>query len=405
MPPAPPRYGFEPSVLRWAREKLGMEPAHVAEKLGKHFKGITPGLIASWELEHGAVEPTPAHIKKLAEIYKRPVAVFLLAYPPDENPPPPDRRTLGLRRREPFSAATLLMIRRARQTQQLARELIEDSETPLSFRYHKFPSATDPASLATRMRADLGISARDQFGFRTYGDFFQYLRERLESTGLLTLRSGGPQRFPLEDARALSFTDEQPYIILINNADTEGAKNFSLLHEFAHVLVREAGICTNFRAFTPQSQVDPLEVFCNQFAADFLVPRNDFLAHPIIKGRNGFALDELDTIARPLAATFKVSRFVILRRLLTTELITRDSYNAKAKEWESEGRPQRTGGKSVPPRTAFFNSGFAFSQLVFRAYKADRLSSAAAADYLGIKSKHLPAFAKLIQVYERKSLH
>jgi Zn-dependent peptidase ImmA (M78 family)/transcriptional regulator with XRE-family HTH domain len=382
-----------------------MTPAHLAARLGKHFKAITPELIERWE--DGTAEPTPRHIKKLAEIYKRPVAVFLLAQPPDENPLPPDRRTLSHRRRVPFSAATLLIIRRARLTQQVARELIEDSGTPLCFRYeYEKLSVADPTSLATRIRADLGISSKDQFRFRTYADFFQYLRERLESTGILTLRSGGHQRFPLDDARALSFTDDQPYVILINNADTEGAKNFSLLHEFAHILLREAGICTNFTAFTSQhGTVDTLEVFCNQFAADFLVPKADFLAHPLLRGHNRLALDQLNSIASPLARAFKVSRFVILRRLLATELISRDTYNAKATEWESEHPPERPGGKSVPSRTALLNAGFTFSRLVIQAYKSDRLSSAAASECLGIKSKHIPAFAKLIQAYERQSLH
>ena len=50
---------------------------------------------------------------------------------------------------------------------------------------------------------------------------------RIEETGILVLKSGGHRRLPLEDARALSFTDRQPYAILINNKDSEGAKNFS----------------------------------------------------------------------------------------------------------------------------------------------------------------------------------
>src|SRR5208283_2102332 len=89
-----------------------------------------------------------------------------------------------------------------------------------------------------------------QMKFRRYSDFFEHLRMKIEGTGVITLKSGGHNSFPTEDARAFSFTDRQPYVILVNNKDTEGAKTFSLLHEFCHVLVREAGICDNFSTFS-----------------------------------------------------------------------------------------------------------------------------------------------------------
>jgi hypothetical protein len=74
---------------------------------------------------------------------------------------------------------------------------------------------------------------------------------------------------------------------------------------------------------------------------------------------------------------------------------------SKSKEWEKERVPRRTGGKSVPSKTAFLNNGPAFSHLVIEAYRADRLSSAAVSEYLGMKSKHIPAFTKLVQPYDR----
>ncbi len=392
-------YIFEPAVLRWARERAGMAPQHVAERLAGALAHITAPLIESWE--SGAARPTPTHIKKLAELYKRPTAVFLLAHPPGENPLPPDRRTLPSRQHRGLSPAALLVIRRARRVQALASELAEELGTPLSFRYPRRQLTADPSSLAARLRADLQVSTTDQLAFRRYADFFQYLRTRIEAAGMVTLRTGGAQQFPLEDARALSLTDQQPYLILINNKDTEGAKNFSLLHEFAHILLREAGICDDFTAFkTTHGRADPLEVFCNQFAASFLVPAEDLIAHRLLRGKTSIPPEQLDPLATTLATDFKVSRFVILRRLLTTNVIGADTYRSKSKEWEKEKLPKSSGGKSVPSKTALMNNGPAFSHLVLNAYRADRLSSAAVSDYLGMKSKHIPAFTKLVQAYD-----
>lgn len=396
MNPPASEYMFAPTVLRWAREKAGMVPQHVAERLAVSLTHISATVIESWE--SGDVRPTPAHIKKLAELYKRPLAVFLLAHPPKENPLPPDRRTLPSGRHDPLSPAALLVIRGARRVQQLASELSEDLGTSLAFTYPRLRPTTNPSSLAAQLRADLAVSITDQLGFRRYADFFQHLRTRIEATGVLTLRTGGSEQFPLEDARALSFTDQQPYVILINNKDTEGAKNFSLLHEFGHILLREAGVCNDFTAFRAmKSRADPLEVFCNQFAASFLVPAEDLLAHRVLRGRDRLPPEQLDLVATTLATAFKVSRFVILRRLLATNLIGIDTYRSKSKEWDKEKPPRRTGGKSVPSKTALLKNGPAFSHLVLDAYRTDRLSSAATSEYLGMKSKHIPAFTKLVR--------
>lgn len=389
---------FEPTVLKWARQQAEWTEELLASKLETFWKDITPQVIRSWET--GAEAPTPAHVRKLAELYKRPVAVFLLVVPPDEKALPPDRRTIGSHVSRAFSSAALLTIRRARRVQRLAGELDEELGIARPFKYQKYRPTDNPVSLAATIRADLSVLVADQFRFRSYGEFFEYLRQRLEGTGIITLRSGGHNSFPTQDARALSFADVEPYIILINNHDTEGAKNFSLLHEFAHILVRQAGICNNFTSFaTNHGRVDTLEVFCNQFAASFLVPDEPFVGHRALRRKQQVAPSELDAVVRSIASDFKVSRFVILRKLLAANFVDAKSYKAKAAEWETEQHPKKGGGRSIPPRTAILNNGPAFSSLVFDAYKHDKLSYAAASDYLGMKAKHLAAFEKLMETH------
>jgi Zn-dependent peptidase ImmA (M78 family) len=388
-------FGFEPSVLKWAREKLNMSVEILATRLAEHWKDITPELITSWE--KGIDKPHPTHIRKLAEIYKRPVAVFLLAHPPEENDLPPDRRTIGSREGPIFAPETILVIRKARRVQKLAEELEEELGATRSFKYQKHKITENPVLLAAKIRSDLGISIKDQMGFRRYPEFFEYLRSKIENTGVITLRSGGSNSFPVGDARAFSFTDTKPYVILINNKDKEGAKNFSLLHEFAHVLVREAGICNNFSSFNGKNgKVDMLEVFCNRFAASFLVPEDNFLAHRSLVGKSRILSEDLELVVKSLTRDFKVSRFVILRKLLTLNFISSATYKSKAEEWENETPPKRSGGRSDPPRTAILNNGFSFSSLVFEAYKNKKLSYAGVSDYLGMKAKHIPAFEKLL---------
>jgi Zn-dependent peptidase ImmA (M78 family) len=400
MAHSPSEFVFEPSVLRWARERAKISVEILADKLSKFWEDISPELITKWE--KGIERPDPTHIKKLAEIYKRPTAVFLLAHPPEESTLPPDRRTIGSKESKTFSPETLLIIRKARRVQELADELKEGLNIPRLFKYKKHRISEDPVSLAANIRADLSISINDQARSRTYSEFFEFLRRKIESTGVITLRSGGHNSFPVKDARALSFTDVQPYLILINNKDTEGAKNFSLLHEFGHILLREAGICNNFSSFNvKKGKVNTLEVFCNSFAAHFLVPENLFMEHRILLGKKTILAEDLDLVVRSLARDFKVSRFVILRKLLTSGFIRSGTYEGKAEEWENEKPPKRSGGRSVPSKAAILNNGLSFSSLVIEAYKNHKLSYASVSDYLGTKTKHIPAIEKLLLNYAK----
>lgn len=66
-----PTAGIQPSVLRWARETVGMSVPDVARKLKRPIMAIE-----AWE--NGSETPTYPQLEKLADsIFKRPLAVCL----------------------------------------------------------------------------------------------------------------------------------------------------------------------------------------------------------------------------------------------------------------------------------------------------------------------------------------
>ena len=64
-----------PSVLRWARESVNLTPLAAARKMK-----LPEDRVEQWEA--GAATPTIAQLRKAAEVYKRPLAVFFLSEPP-----------------------------------------------------------------------------------------------------------------------------------------------------------------------------------------------------------------------------------------------------------------------------------------------------------------------------------
>lgn len=385
---------FEPAILTWARENAGMSIDVLTSRLVETWKNITVDIVRSWEA--GTAQPSFAQVKRLSEIYKRPIAVFLLDSPPEENVNLPDRRTLGSKDNRIFSLSFHFVVRRTRRVQELAKQLFEELGVEHGFKYRKYDLSDIPAELAYQIRSNLDISINDQFASKTYQSFFEYLRSKIESTGVITLKTSRHNGFPIEDARAFSITDVQPYLILINNKDTDGAKNFSLLHEFAHILLREAGICNNFRTFGANAnRLDPLEVFCNNFAANFLVPETEFLTHRSLRNKDEIDLQRLDMIVKSLADDFKVSRFVILRRMMTYGFVSAKTYREKTALWDEE-KPPKKRGRTVPTKAALASNGLAFSSLVMEAYKRKKLSYSGVSDYLGLKSKYIPGFETLL---------
>src|SRR5437867_956820 len=68
---------IKPDVLVWARERAGLTVGLSAAKAG-----VEPATLVAWE--KGESQPTIPQLRKLGEIYKRPLAVFFLAQPPTD---------------------------------------------------------------------------------------------------------------------------------------------------------------------------------------------------------------------------------------------------------------------------------------------------------------------------------
>lgn len=64
-----------PALLVWARETAGFDIPTAAKKIG-----VQPDRLAGWE--QGQRRPSIPQLRKLANVYKRPIAVFYLPEPP-----------------------------------------------------------------------------------------------------------------------------------------------------------------------------------------------------------------------------------------------------------------------------------------------------------------------------------
>jgi len=170
-----------PRLLYWARDTAGYDLEEVARKLR-----VNPSKLAEWE--QGTSAPTVRQARRLATLYKRPVAVFYLPEPPPADQFPPDYR------RFPGSPGKLsprlrYELRRERFRREVALELLHESSTAVE----PFPLHVDmeehASDAAARIRDILQVSFARQLEWRDSHVALKEWRDAVESAGVLVFQT------------------------------------------------------------------------------------------------------------------------------------------------------------------------------------------------------------------------
>jgi Zn-dependent peptidase ImmA (M78 family) len=381
----------KPAVLIWARESMGRTVKEAAAILGESEE-----LVLQWEA--GQKQPALHQIKVLARFYKRPLAAFFLPSPPQELSLPHDFRTIPDGNVIPLSSKTRLAMRQARRLQSIASELKEDDESNFHAFIGRASLSDDPEALAGKVRESLGVTLEEQLSWEKDPFAMDRWKKSVESLGILVFQ----MPMPLEEARAFSFTDGGLPVIVINTKDALKARIFSLFHELGHILLNESGICDPSKLGSEQSTEKDrsIEAFCNFFAGCVLIPKNGLLSHRLVSGRTSSYKWPERTLGT-ISNDFKVSKEVILRRLLIAGLTSREYYSLKLNEWmKKEKKQEPSKGKGIKrdiPRECLQRNGTPLTSLVLDSYRNERITTSDVADYLGIRVKHIPRIEKLLE--------
>ncbi len=385
------------SLLSWARASAGYGLEEAAQKLA-----VEPDELTAWESDSDS--PSIPQLRKAANLYKRPLAVFYLAEPPLSFQPMSDFRRLPDTGAPHFSPGLTLEIRNAHQRRELALEMLEEvDERPSAFMLTA--SLSDkPEVVGRAIREALGISPKLQTVWRSDLVAFRAWRSRIEAQGVLVFQAS---RIGSAEASGLAFWAEALPFMVINGKDTYSRRIFSLIHELAHLMLHQSGV-SDLDAEGPRGRdAERIEVFCNQVAADALVPRAVLLAEPLVADRGVGQHDWSDEAIKALATAFSVSRETIVRRLLTLGRTNEGFYFRKraqyAREFASirEREKEKNEGKSIArnmPRETIATFGPSFVRMVLENYRADRISLSDVSGYLGVKVRHLPDIERSVEL-------
>jgi Zn-dependent peptidase ImmA (M78 family)/DNA-binding XRE family transcriptional regulator len=390
-------------LLQWARETAGYGLAEAAKRLQ-----VSEERLASWE--SGDAKPTVSQLQGMADAYKRPLSVFYLQEVPEKFQAMRDFRRMpgtGMRR---LSPELTLEIRQAHQRRELALDLREGSE-PRLFEL-KTTLREDPELVGARIRETLRIGAAERAAWRAdRGGYsaFNALRTRVEALDVLVFQS---DRIGADEVSGFAIAESLLPVIVVARKDTPPTRRtFSLIHEFAHLMLHMSGVSDLHVDAARPPEDQRVEVFCNCVAAAVLMPRIDLLAERAVADHDGPPDDWSDEVIAELARNYGVSREALLRRLLTFALTTQAFYRAKRAEYRDEFLRQRERERERnksssetfarnPPRDALTNFGRPFVRLVLESYYQERMTLSDVSGYLGVRTRHIPTLEQNIRARE-----
>ncbi|MBX3310432.1 MAG: ImmA/IrrE family metallo-endopeptidase [Cryobacterium sp.] len=308
------RVAVAPDLLRWAVERAGWD----GETIGKRAPKLD-----EWV---AGLQPTLKQLEKFANDTHTPLGLLFLAEPPDEEVPIPDMRTFGNAEVAQPSADMLDAIYLCQDRQQWYRSYaVEHGLAPLEF-VGSATTSDHPVLVADRIRNILNFDVDNRAAFSNWEDALRRLIDRIESIGVLVMVSGivGANTHRVlrpEEFRGFALADPVAPLIFVNGTDTKAAQIFTMIHELAHIWLGESAL-SDAAMKAAHGQED--ELWCNQVAAEVLVPqallRSDYRGEP--------TTDELERLAN----RYRVSTLVVLKQLLTAQLLSWEGFENRYDE-------------------------------------------------------------------------
>jgi Zn-dependent peptidase ImmA (M78 family) len=306
------RVPVKPEILEWACERAGYSVESFVEQ---HPKVRLNGWIA------GEIQPTLKQLEAFAKTTRAPIGYFFLPEPPKEAVPIPDFRTVadrGVARPSPDMLDTIYI---CQQRQEWFREYALMVQEPSIEFVGSVDRRRKPEMIAGLIREALGFSIEERSRLSRWEDARRLFIEQAEDIGVLVMVNGvvgsnNRRKLDPDEFRGFALSDPLAPLVFVNGSDTKSAQMFTLAHELAHIWLGKTALSDATMRMEPNNEV---EKWCNQVAAELLVPLDAILEH---YRQSNDLTDELNRLAR----IFKVSTLVVLRRIHDAGRMSRKAF-------------------------------------------------------------------------------
>lgn len=305
------RAAVKPEIIQWARQRAFIEPEDLLARFPKYM-----------EWEAGDTQPTLKQLEKFAKAVYVPVGYLFMDRPPQEELPIPDFRTLDNKKIHAPSPNLLDVVYNCQERQAWFKEFAQITRQPKLPFIGKANLSMNPAQVAQDIRDTIGFTLEARAACKTWEDARRLFIQKADEAGILVMVSGvvlsnNNRKLNTEEFRGFALSDAQAPLIFINGSDSKSGQMFTLAHEIAHLWLNSTGVSNAGAA--PLSGFSKEEVWCNAVAAELLVPLEAL--------KNEIREDEqLDKMIVRLIKVFKVSKLVMLRRLLDAKFLNKEEF-------------------------------------------------------------------------------
>lgn len=366
----PARAYTTPEVLRWARESAAMSLETAA-----HSVNVRPERLL--EAERGDHFLTLRQAKMLAQAYGRSLTTLFRPEPPEEASTEARFRRLHGAPPPPWSSDLIKLERAIGERQDAAVEIYAALGEPPP--WHE---AANRLGLSRRLPGPDAVMqlldlAPPALRSPTAGDRWfsrRVVLRAVEWAGVLVIRQ------PVPDEGVRGFLAPHPDVpaIYVNSSEDPRAQAFTIIHEFAHLLL----------AVTGQRETDE-EAWCEQYAGELLMPQETFelrLAAHRSRGPIRCAIElGRDFGVTPLAAAVRARR---LELFSAPDLIAVMDRSTERPEPARGGNGNRTKVAKLSP---------SFTDLVLAAADSSAITLTDASRLLRTKVDDFPKLRKYVE--------
>lgn len=289
-------------MLKWAYERAGYDERNAVN--------VFPRLQTWLSMEK---EPTISQLRDFSSKFHVPYGYLFLQEPPSETIPfPMFRGTAGHNDRFDLNVYDTVLTVRSRQ--EWLEEYLPETGVDYSKLIGSAKLTTPIGEAVTILRNCLHLDAKWTFGLTSIDTAVNLLAQSLEDAGVFLTFNGvvgnnTSRHISVDECRGFTIVSDIAPYIFVNSSDSKSAQMFTLIHEAAHIMIRESAGHAGLE-FVGQGQV---ENYCDRVAAEFLVPAN--ILREIWSGD-----------IRDLSRKFKVSGIVVARRAHDLGLITDEEF-------------------------------------------------------------------------------
>lgn len=305
-------------------------------------------------------KPTIKQLEKFASSMHVPVAFLMLPAPPLETSPIPMFR--GKAGHGKFDLNVYQTVLDVQGRHEWLSDYLTENELDECPFVGKYDITTPIQDMAIIIRQHLGLEIDWMMQFRTPDKAINHIVGKMEEAGICVFFNGivgnnTHRPLDVEQCRGFALVDESNApMIFVNNSDSKNAQMFTLAHEFTHILV---GFSAGYAGFEGDFH-DHIESYCDQVAAEFLVP--------------GVLLKENWTSIEDCAKRFNVSTLVIARRAHDLGIISNEEYRDFFLRYKANIKKKTKSTGGVFYQTATKRIGHLFATHIFNAVRSRQLT-------------------------------